>query len=49
MPGQRAEDVKLRNIGIENALWEAVQAKAASEGISASEAVRRLLREYVAK
>lgn len=48
MPGKRAANVKLRNIGVEDDLWEQAKAKAAREGLSASEAVRRLLRVYVA-
>lgn len=49
MPGQRAEDVKLRNIGVEQELWDAAKDKAATEGISLAEVIRRFLREYVAK
>jgi predicted DNA binding CopG/RHH family protein len=49
MPGQRAANVKLRNIGADDELWEAVKAKAAAEGLTASEAVRRLMRDWVAE
>ena len=47
MPGQRAADVRLRNIGVEDDLWAAAKARAASEGRSLSEVIRQFLREYV--
>jgi predicted HicB family RNase H-like nuclease len=48
MPGKRADDVRLRNIGVDDELWDAAKAKAAKEPVSVSEVVRRKLREYVA-
>jgi predicted HicB family RNase H-like nuclease len=47
MPGQRAEDVKLRNVGVDEALWSAAKEKAAARGESVSEVIRRKLREYL--
>jgi Ribbon-helix-helix protein, copG family len=47
MPDKRAADVTLRNIGFKDELWERIKAKAAREGISASEAIRRLARDWV--
>jgi len=46
LPGKRKEDVKLRNIGVEQPLWDAAKAKAASEGRSLADAIREFLREY---
>ena len=47
MPGQRAEDVKLRNIGVSNELWDAAMARAKARGEPLSEVIRRKLREYL--
>jgi hypothetical protein len=49
MPGKRADNVKVHNIGFEDDLWKAIVEKAAREGISASEAIRRLARGWVAE
>lgn len=46
MPGKRADDVHVHNIGFDDDLWTAVAAKAAREGISAAEALRRLARTW---
>lgn len=37
----------LRAIRVDDTLWEAVQAKAASEGTSVSEVVRSMLAQWV--
>ncbi len=47
MPGRRAEGVKLRNVGVDDELWDAAMAKAKERGESLSEVIRRKLREYV--
>ncbi|NJP24420.1 ribbon-helix-helix protein, CopG family [Microbispora sp. SCL1-1] len=49
MPGKRAEGVTVRNISIEDDLWAAAKAKAASEGRSLSAVIRELLREWLSK
>lgn len=47
MPGKRADGVKLRNVGVDDELWEAAKAKAAASGESLSEVIRRKLREFL--
>lgn len=47
MPGKRADGVKLRNVGVDDELWEAVKTKAVVRGESVSEVIRRKLREYL--
>jgi hypothetical protein len=49
MPNKRADDVRLRNVGIDDDLWAATKEKAAAEGITASEVIRRLLREWISR
>jgi negative regulator of replication initiation len=47
MPGKRADGVKLRNVGVDDELWDAAMAKAKDRGESLSEVIRRKLREYL--
>jgi predicted HicB family RNase H-like nuclease len=47
MPGKRADGVKLRNVGVDDELWDAAMAKANERGESLSEVIRRKLREYL--
>jgi plasmid stability protein len=47
MHGQRAAGVRSRNFAVEDELWDAAKARAASEGRPLSEVIRELLREYV--
>ncbi len=49
MPGQRAEGVKLRNVGVDDELWTAAMRKAAERGESLSEVIREALRQYVGR
>jgi hypothetical protein len=49
MRGRPREGVTRRNVGVEDELWEAAKAKAASEGRSVSEVIREFLCEYTAQ
>jgi hypothetical protein len=49
MHGKPREGVTRRNVSVEDELWEAAKAKAASEGRVLAEAIREFLREYVAQ
>lgn len=49
MHGERREGVTSRNFAVDDELWEAAKAKAASEGKALSEVIREFLREYTAQ
>jgi Ribbon-helix-helix protein, copG family len=47
MHGERKAGVRSRNFAVEDELWDAAKARAASEGRPLSEVIREFLREYV--
>jgi plasmid stability protein len=47
MPNQRAAGVTVRNIAVDDQLWQRTKEKAAAEGVSAAEKVRRLLKAWL--
>lgn len=46
MPGQRAEGVRLHNIGVDDTLWAAAKAKA-TRNLTISEVVREALKAWL--
>jgi predicted CopG family antitoxin len=47
MSGQRADGVKLRNIGVHDDLWKPALAKAKAEGRSLADVIREALEAYL--
>ena len=49
MPNQPRDTNPARAVRVEDDLWQAAQAKAAANGESVSDVIRRALRRYVAR